>query len=163
MSFTTPDLCDEFAAELQVAEPVFRDFGGRRAFAGPIRTLQVFEDNALVRRRLETPGQGCVLVVDGGGSLRRALVGGRLAALARGNDWSGVVVFGCVRDIEEIGETEVGVKALALCPMPAAKAGAGLEDVRVSFAGITFDPGHFAYADENGLLVARRDLILHRP
>jgi len=162
LSFTTPDLCDEFAAEVQVAEPVFRDFGRRRAFAGPIRTLQVLEDNALVRRRLETAGQGAVLVVDGGGSLRTALVGGRLAALAGANGWSGVVVFGCVRDIEEIGATEVGVKALALCPMPAAKSGAGLQDIRVRFAGVTFDPGHFVYADENGLLVARRDLVLPR-
>jgi regulator of ribonuclease activity A len=96
MPFATPELCDEFGAEVRVAEPLFRDFGGVERFAGPIATLRVFEDNALVRQALEMPGAGRVLVVDGGGSLRSALVGGNLAALAHENGWSGLVVYGCI-------------------------------------------------------------------
>ena len=116
MSFATADLCDEFGAEVRVAEPVFRDWGGVARFAGPIETVRVLEDNGLVRQALETPGRGRVLVVDGGGSLRAALVGGNLAALAQRNGWSGLVVHGCIRDTGEIAATPVGVKALGAVP-----------------------------------------------
>ena len=121
-AFATTDLCDDHA-DLQVCEPIFLDFGGAIAFAGPIKTLKVFEDNALVRSTLEQPGRGQVLVVDGGGSMRCALVGGNIGALAEKNDWAGVVVNGCVRDSEELAEQEVGIKALATHPRKSEKIG----------------------------------------
>ncbi|HKU62001.1 MAG TPA: ribonuclease E activity regulator RraA [Gemmatimonadales bacterium] len=162
MTPSTPDLCDEFGDLLQVAEPRFRDYGGAAAFAGPIETLRVFEDNALVRRALESPGGGRVLVVDGGGSLRSALVGGRLAELAAENDWRGIVVYGAVRDAAELAAASAGIKALALSPRKSGKAGTGEQGVPVTFAGVTFTPGHFLWADADGIVVAARDLT-HSP
>ena len=158
MPFATADLCDEFGAEVRVAEPLFRDWGGASSFAGPIETLRVFEDNALVRAALETPGRGRVLVVDGGGSLRSALVGGNLAALAHRNGWSGIVVHGCIRDAAEIAGTPLGVKALHAIPRKSARAGAGDRGVPVTFAGVTFVPGAHLYADRDGIVVSDRDL-----
>jgi regulator of ribonuclease activity A len=154
----TPDLCDRFGDRVAVADPLFLDFGGRRAFAGRVETVRVLEDNALVRRILETEGDGRVLVVDGGGSRRCALVGGRLAALAATNGWSGLVVHGCVRDVGEIGRAALGVKALAACPKPPSKTGAGERGVPVSFAGVTFTPGHLLWGDEDGLVVGPPEL-----
>ena len=159
MPFATADLCDEFGDEVQVAQPVFRDWGGASRFAGPITTLRVFEDNALVRRSLEAPGRDRVLVVDGGGSLRTALVGGNLAGLAQRNGWSGLVVYGAIRDAEELAAVPIGVKALAVIPRKSGKAGSGELDVAVSFAGATFNPGEYLYADGDGLVVAPRDLL----
>ncbi|HEU5042252.1 MAG TPA: ribonuclease E activity regulator RraA [Gemmatimonadales bacterium] len=156
MTFSTPDLCDAMGDAVRVAEPVFRDYGGVRAFAGAVETLRVFEDNALVRATLETPGDGRVLVVDGGGSLRTALVGGNIAALAAANGWSGLVVYGAVRDVAELAEAPVGIKALAASPRRSAKAGAGARGVRVSFAGISIEPGNALWADADGVLVADR-------
>lgn len=156
--FATTDLCDEFGAEVRVAEPLFRDWGGSPSFAGPIETLRVFEDNALVRAALEAPGHGRVLVVDGGGSLRTALVGGNLAALAHQNGWAGIVVHGCIRDAAEIAGIPVGVKALNASPRKSAKAGAGERGVPVTFAGVTFESGAHLYADRDGIVVAGRDL-----
>src|SRR5512138_1554236 len=112
MTLATTDLCDAHGHDVRVAEPLFHDYGGASAFSGRIETLRVFEDNALVRETLEQPGEGRVLVVDGGGSRRTALVGGNLAALAARNGWSGLVVHGCIRDSAEIARTPVGVKAL---------------------------------------------------
>lgn len=155
----TTDLCDQFGDRVAVAEPLFQDFGGRPAFAGEIETVRVFEDNALVRRILEGQGRGHVLVVDGGGSLRCALIGGRLATLAAANGWSGIVLNGCVRDVGEIGIAALGVKALATCPKPPSKAGAGEQGIPVSFAGITFTPGHQVWADEDGLVVGEPGLL----
>jgi regulator of ribonuclease activity A len=159
----TPDLCDRFGDRLQVAEPRFHDYGGRAAFAGEIETLRVFEDNALVRQVLETPGRGRVLVVDGGGSLRSALVGGNLAALAAHNDWRGIVVHGAVRDAAELGAANTGIRALALSPRRSGKTGAGERGVAVSFAGVRFTPGHYLWADADGIVVAERDLTRLSP
>lgn len=154
----TPDLCDRFGDRVAVAEPVFRDFGGRTAFAGAIETVRVFEDNALVRRILEGEGKGRVLVVDGGGSRRCALIGGRLATLASANGWVGLVVHGCVRDVGEIADAPLGVKALAASPRPPAKTGAGEQGIPVAFAGITFTPGHRIWADADGLVTGEPGL-----
>ena len=159
MGFATADLCDEFGDEVRVAEPVLRDWGGAPSFAGPVETLRVFEDNALVRQTLETPGRGRVLVVDGGGSLRTALVGGNLAALAHRNGWTGIVVHGCIRDAAELAATPIGVKALQAIPRKSAKAGAGEPGVPVTFAGVTFMRGAHVYADRDGIVVAERDLL----
>jgi regulator of ribonuclease activity A len=150
------DLCDAHPTLVRVAEPIFRDFGGRLAFAGPLSTLKVFEDNALVRAALEEPGHGRVLVVDGAGSTRTALVGGNLAVLAVKNGWDGILVYSCIRDTAEIGAADVGVKALAAYPMKSAKKGAGERDVPVTFAGVTFTPGQWLYADGDGVIVAER-------
>jgi len=154
MSFATTDLSDAHP-EAQVCEPLFADFGGRLAFHGAIKTLKVFEDNALVRATLETPGEGRVLVVDGGGSLRCALVGGMLGELGVKNGWAGIVVNGCVRDAEELAGHDLGVKAIATHPRKSEK---GLHsahaDKVVVFAGVTFKPGAWLYADADGIVVA---------
>jgi regulator of ribonuclease activity A len=154
----TADLCDLFPERVRVALPLFRDWGGIVSFAGPIETLRVFEDNALVRGVLESDGLGRVLVVDGGGSLRTALVGGRLAVLARENGWSGIVVHGCIRDVVEVGATALGVRALGTSPMKSAKAGKGERGVPITFAGVTFTPGDWLYADADGIVVAHGEL-----
>ncbi len=125
-------------------------------FSGAVETLRVFEDNALVRATLETPGEGRVLVIDGGGSLARALVGGNLGKLAEANGWAGLVVYGAVRDSVELAACPVGIKALALCPRRGSKAGAGERGVPVTFAGITVAPGSALYADGDGVVVAAR-------
>ena len=158
MDFRTTDLCDEFSERLQVAEPVFGDYGGEIMFAGTITTIKVFEDNSLVRTALEEPGAGRVLVVDGGGSMRCALLGDQLAELAEANDWAGVVVHGCIRDSSPISEIPIGVKALGVHPLKSVKRGVGERDIPVRFAGVTFKPGHYLYADEDGLLVAEQPL-----
>jgi regulator of ribonuclease activity A len=158
MTFSTPDLCDRLGDAVRVAEPVFRDFGGVRRFSGEVETLRVLEDNALVRSTLEEPGRGRVLVVDGGGSLRTALVGGNIAALAAANGWSGLVVFGAVRDLAELAAAQIGIKALAPSPRRSAKAGKGDRGVTVRIAGVTVSRGGFAWADEDGLLIAEAPL-----
>jgi regulator of ribonuclease activity A len=159
MGFTTADLSDEFGDEVLVAEPLLRDWGGRASFAGMVETLRVFEDNALVRQALEAPGRGRVLVIDGGGSLRTALVGGNLAALAHRNGWTGIVVYGCIRDTAELAGIPIGIKALQTVPRKSAKSGAGEHGVSVIFAGVTIAPGAHLYADGDGILVADRDLL----
>lgn len=158
MSFQTTDLCDDFADELRVMNPMFRDYGGRVGFYGPVTTVKLFEDNSLVREALSEPGEGRVLVVDGGGSLRCALLGDNLAAMGQKNGWSGVVVYGCVRDSGELAEIDLGVKALNVHPLKSVKKGIGERDVTVTFAGITMQPGDWLYADEDGIVVARNSL-----
>ncbi len=157
MSFTTPDLCDALGDAVRVAEPVFRDYGGVRRFKGRAATLRTREDNALVRRTLEQPGEGRVLVVDGGGSVRTALVGGQLAALAARNGWSGLVVYGAVRDVAELADAAVGVKAIGTCPRRSGKAGTGDVEVGVTIAGLSVAPGDFIWADEDGVIAADRE------
>ena len=156
--FATADLCDEFGDEARVAEPVFRDYGGVASFGGPVSTVRVFEDNVLVREALEEDGRGRVLVVDGGGSTRCALVGGNLAALAHENGWAGIVVNGCIRDSAEISSTSVGVRALNTSPRKSAKGGTGGREATVSFAGVEVSSGEYLYADEDGIVIAERDL-----
>ena len=159
MRFQTADLCDEFEQSVRVAEPLLRDYGGAASFHGPIVTVRVFEDNMIVRETLETDGQGRVLVVDGGASTRCALLGDKLARFAYENGWAGIVVNGCIRDSEEISGISVGVKALHTVPRRSGKEGTGERDVTVSFAGIAFTPGHYLYADADGILVADRALL----
>jgi len=153
---TTADLYDELGEQLKVAAPLFRDFGGRAAFEGPLATVKVFEDNTLVRTILSEPGQGRVLVVDGGGSTRCALLGDQLAKLAYTNGWAGVVVWGCVRDVDALAELALGVKALGTNPRKSAKLGVGTRDVPVRFAEVEFLPGEYLVADRDGVVVANR-------
>ncbi len=157
IDFKTADLCDEFEQSVGVAEPLLRDYGGNTSFCGSLATVKVFEDNVLVREALKTDGQG--LVVDGGGSTRCALVGDRLAQLAYENGWTGIIVDGCIRDSDEISRIPIGVKARHAVPKKSAKRGAGERDVPVRFAGLTFTPGDYLYADPDGIIVAERDLL----
>jgi regulator of ribonuclease activity A len=163
MGFSTCDLCDaneNLIADgaLAVLPPVFRSLGKRAAFAGQAATLKVFEDNVLVRAALETAGAGRVLVVDGGGSLRCALVGGNLGKLAEKNGWAGIVVNGCVRDADELDACDVGIRALALHPQRSVRKGVGDRDIVVTIAGVTVRPGDWIYADVDGVLVTRAKL-----
>ena len=159
MNFKTADLCDEFERSVWMAEPMFRDYGGVSSFYGEMVTVRVFEDNVLVRETLEKDGQRRVLVVDGGGSTRCALVGDQLAQIAHDNGWTGIVVNGCIRDSDEISDIPVGMKALHTVPRKSAKEGIGERDAPVHFAGITFIPSHYLYADRDGIIVADRDLL----
>ncbi|MES2759622.1 MAG: ribonuclease E activity regulator RraA [Pseudomonadota bacterium] len=163
MDFATTDLCDDHPqlleeGQLAVLPPVFRVFGQRVKFAGPAATLEVFEDNALVRSALEGPGAGRVLVVAGGGSMRRALVGGQLARLAQDNGWAGIIVDGCVRDSDELNSFEIGVRALATHPQRSARTGAGAVDSGVLVGGVKVKPGDWIYADADGILVSQEKL-----
>lgn len=159
MSFTTADLYDEYGEKLQVAQPLFNDFGGQLKFHGLIATVKVHEDNSLVRATLEEKGKGRVLVIDGGESLRCALVGDLLVQLGKDNGWSGIVVSGCIRDSAVIITIDIGVKALGTNPRKSVKKGAGDRNIPVTFAGVTFTPGHYLYADEDGILVSPEKLI----
>lgn len=159
MTFRTADLCDQFSDELDVCDPLFRDYGGRRAFAGPIATIKCFEDNSRVRDLVAEAGAGRVLVLDAGGSLRRAVLGDLLAQKAVDNGWSGVLVYGCIRDSVAIGAMPLGVKALATHPLKTDKRNEGQRDLPVRFAGVTFRSGDWLYADEDGVIVARRPLL----
>lgn len=153
------DLCDDFPDDVWIANPLWRSFGARSVFGGQAVTVQCCEDNALLASVLDEPGAGRVLVVDGGGSLRRALVGGKLGAKAHANGWAGIVVHGAVRDVEELDQIDVGVLALAVVPMRPHKKGEGLRDVPLRFAGIEIQPGDWVYADRNGLIASRRALV----
>lgn len=158
MAVSVPDLCDDFIDELAVLAPGFQDFGARSRFCGEIVTVKCFEDNSLVRDLVRSEGRGRVIVVDGGGSMRRALLGDLLAAKAVENGWSGLVINGCVRDVEILRTLDLGVKALDAIPVKTDKRGEGQVDVPVDFAGARIVPGRFLYADENGIVIALRDL-----
>jgi len=158
--FATADLCDHYGDAVQVVEEDFVDLGGLTNFSGPITTIKAFEDNSLVAETVNEPGAGQVLVVDGGGSTRRAMLGDNLAARAVKNGWAGIVVYGCIRDAADIGEMELGVKALGTCPRKTDKKGVGEKNVPLRFGGVDFVPGHFLYADEDGILVAESALDL---
>lgn len=155
--FSTCDLGDlhktDGSGAFRVLPPLFRDFGARRRFAGVVSTVKCFEDNSQVKAAVEEPGRQRVLVVDGGGSMRRALLGGNLAAAAARNGWAGVVVHGCVRDAAEMAECEVGIRALALLPLPSVRLGAGERDVPVQIDGVWVRPGDMLYADEDGIVL----------
>lgn len=154
----TADLYDKYEAELQVADPTLGDFGGLMHFAGPIATVKVYEDNALIRKKLEEEGNGRVLVIDGAGSTRTALIGDQMARLAEENGWAGLVINGCIRDVEDVSDLDLGVKALGTTPRRSGKKGIGEVDVVVTFAGVTFTPGHYLYSDPDGIVVAARAL-----
>ncbi len=153
----TGDLCDRHKSDtdgaFRVLPPHLREFGGRARFAGSVSTVQCLDDNTLVKAALEAPGVGRVLVVDGGASLRRALVGGNIAASAAKNGWAGIVVDGCVRDSVELAACLIGIRALALNPMPTERRGQGLRDVVVHVQGVRIAPGEWLVADANGIVV----------
>jgi regulator of ribonuclease activity A len=158
---TTPatcDLCDahknDTTGQFRVLPPVFKDYGAVRRFCGQVVTVKCFEDNSLVKAAVDSPGQGRVLVVDGGTSMRRALLGGNLGAAAARNGWAGVVIDGCVRDVAELAGHAVGIRALAAIPLPTEKRNQGQADVAVQVQGVDVRPGDWLYADEDGIVVS---------
>jgi regulator of ribonuclease activity A len=170
ISFATCDLCDahknDTSGNFRVVPPVFHDYGQRRKFAGPVQTVKCHEDNSLVKAAVDSPGEvetplgrvGKVLVVDGGASLRHALLGGNLGAAAARNGWAGIVIDGCVRDVAELAELPVGIRALASVPLPTEKRNQGQAEVVVSVQGVRIAPGEWLYADEDGIVVSTTPL-----
>jgi len=159
MTFKTADLCDEFSDDLQIVSPVFQPFGGKKRFSGTIQTVKIFEDNVLVRDLLSQKVNGDVLVVDGGGSLRCALLGDLLTELGCTNGWSGVIVYGCIRDSADINKMPIGVRAIQTHPLKSIKKGWGDKNISVTFAGATFNPGDHLYADEDGIILSKKPLV----
>ena len=169
--FATCDLCDAYkndtSGDFRVLAPVFRDFGAVKKFSGPVQTVKCFEDNSLVKAAVDSPGYletpegrvGKVLGVDGGASMRRALLGGNLGAAAARNGWAGVVIDGCVRDTAELATHAVGIRALAPMPLPTEKRNQGQAQVAVQIQGVWVRPGDWLYADEDGMVVASKALV----
>lgn len=156
--FSTPDLCDDYPEAVKVLEPIFNNYGGKHHFYGQVVTIKCYEDNSLVKQQAATEGKGRVMVVDGGGSLRRALLGDMIAENAANNGWSGLVIYGCIRDCDEIAALNLGVKALNTIPVKTDKRGIGDLNLAVTFAGQTINPGNWIYADNNGIVVAKEKL-----
>ena len=159
MTFKTADLCDDFSDELQIAEPGLKSYGGKKKFFGTIATLKLFEDNSLVREAVASDGHGKVLVIDGGASLRCALLGDLLAAKAVDNQWNGIIINGCIRDSADIDEMDIGVRAIATHPLKSVKKGIGESEVPLSFSGVKFQPGEYVYVDEDGIIVSSTPLL----
>jgi regulator of ribonuclease activity A len=158
MEYNTSALCDIYLDQVDVVEPMFSNFGGSASFAGQITTVKCFEDNGLIRSLLEEDGNGRVLLVDGGGSLRKALIDSELAALAEDNEWEGIVVYGCVREVDELEDMSVGIQALASIPVGAVQQDIGEVDVPVNFGGVTFLPEDYLYADNTGIILSQEQL-----
>jgi regulator of ribonuclease activity A len=156
---STPDICDQFPDEIKVLDPVFNNYGGLKSFYGQAVTIKCHEDNSLVKQQASTPGQGRVMVVDGGASLRRALLGDMIAENAMNNGWAGFLIYGCIRDCDEIAALELGVKALNTIPVKTDKRGIGDLDIPVTFAGQTIESGHWIYCDNNGIIVSKTNLL----
>ncbi|MBT3506970.1 MAG: ribonuclease E activity regulator RraA [Methylococcales bacterium] len=157
MTLFTTDLCDAHSSlsGFQIAEPIFKNFGGNCKFSGQITTLNVLEDNVLVRNTLEQSVDHRVLVIDGQGSLNCALLGDNLALIAHENGWQGIVINGCIRDTEQINQLPIGIKALAAHPLKSQKKGTGTQGLVINFAGITFEPDHYIYSDPDGIVVSK--------
>lgn len=157
--FTTADLWDAHHEQLNCVAPIFNSFGAKKAFSGKITTLKLFEDNTLVRKQLESDGKGNVLVIDGGASLRCALVGDQLAALAIQNNWRGIVINGCIRDSHLINTMNIGIRALNTSPVKSIKQNIGAVDIPVKFGGVTFSPHDYIYVDLDGILISKINLV----
>lgn len=158
MEYNTSALCDIYSEQVDVVEPMFSNFGGSASFAGQITTVKCFEDNGLIREVLEQVGLGRVLLIDGGGSLRRALIDAELASLAEENEWEGLVVYGCVREVDELEDMSIGIQALASIPVGAVSQSVGEVDVPVNFGGVTFIPEDYLYADNTGVILSQEPL-----
>ncbi|MFP1723858.1 MULTISPECIES: ribonuclease E activity regulator RraA [Lonsdalea] len=160
MKYDTSELCDVYHEEVNVVEPLFSNFGGRSSFGGQITTVKCFEDNGLLYELLEENGIGRVLLIDGGGSVRRALINAELARLATQNEWEGIVVYGAVRQVDDLAELDIGIQAMAATPAGAEGEGIGETDIRVNFGGVTFFSGDHLYADNTGIILSEDPLDL---
>ncbi|MDX2464058.1 MAG: ribonuclease E activity regulator RraA [Porticoccus sp.] len=154
MSYSTPDLCDDYPDLVKVLEPMLANYGGRDTFGGEIVTIKCHEDNSLVKEQAGKPGHGKVMVVDGGGSLRRALLGDMIAENAVRNGWEGFVIYGCVRDVDALASLDLGVQAMGSIPLKTDKRNIGDFNIPLMFGGVTFKPGEYVYADNNGVIVS---------
>ena len=162
MNISTCDLCDEYPNDLKVADPIgLKDYGGKKQFYGMIQTIRCFENNPLVRETLSHDGTGKVLVVDGGGSLKCALLGDMIGELALNNNWNGIIVYGCIRDSVALSKLGIGIKALNTNPLKSRKENEGDQNITVDFAGIDFHPGHYVYSDEDGIIVSNKLLVIN--
>ena len=161
--FSTPDLSDKFDNQVNIVQPLFKHYGGLKQGYGQITTIACFEDNSLVSEQVKLPGEGRILVIDGGGSLRYSLLGDQLTSKAIDNRWSAILINGSLRDVEVIAPMPLVVLALASIPRKTIKAGKGNLNVPVSFAGVTFHPNHFLFIDETGILVAEKNLLAENP
>lgn len=158
-TWITPDLCDANPDEVRVVHGIqWQSYGGRRSFGGRLETVKCFEDNSRVKEHLASPGEGKVLVVDGGGSLRHALIGDMIAEKAVSTGWAGVIIFGACRDVDALADLDIGVFTLGCVPIKSVRNGEGQLNVPVQFGGVTFKPGNYVYADGNGVIVAGRAL-----
>ncbi|MDG3084646.1 ribonuclease E activity regulator RraA [Vibrio hannami] len=158
MEYNTSALCDIYLDQVDVVEPMFSNFGGSASFAGQVTTVKCFEDNGLIRSILEEDGNGRVLLIDGGGSLRKALIDAEIAALAEENEWEGIVVYGCIREVDDLEDMNVGIQALASIPVGATSQDIGEIDVPVNFGGVTFLPEDYLYADNTGIIISQEPL-----
>ncbi|SKA49191.1 ribonuclease E activity regulator RraA [Enterovibrio nigricans] len=158
MEYNTSELCDMYLDQVDVLEPMMNSYGGRSSFGGKITTVKCFEDNGVIRQVAEQNGEGCVMLIDGGGSLRRALIDAEIVAMATENNWEGIVVYGCVRDVDALDEFDIGVQALASIPVGADSNGIGETDVPVNFGGVTFIPEDHLYADTTGVILSQEPI-----
>lgn len=159
MPFKTTDLYDDHLETLQVAAPIFRDFGGRAKFHGQIVTLKALEDNTYLKAVFETDGTGKVLVVDSAGSMRAAMMGDVMAALGASNGWEGVIINGCIRDSADVAKVDIGVKALGTIPRKTIKRDQGVRGIPLRFADVQFNPGDYLYADEDGIVLSKTKIV----
>ncbi|PAV10445.1 ribonuclease E activity regulator RraA [Arsenophonus sp. ENCA] len=160
MKYDTSELCDIYQEEVNVVEPLFSNFGGRTSFSGQIVTVKCFEDNGIIYDLLEEQGEGRILLVDGGGSVRKALIDAELAKFAMKNQWEGVVIYGAVRQVDELAELDIGIQAIAAIPVGCTSEGIGESDVRVNFGGVTFFTEDYLYADNTGIILSEYPLLL---
>ncbi|KDM90627.1 ribonuclease E activity regulator RraA [Photobacterium galatheae] len=158
MEYNTSELCDIYLDQVDVVEPMFSSYGGRSSFGGQVTTVKCFEDNGLLHTVLAESGVGRVLLIDGGGSLRRALIDAELAQLAVQNEWEGIIVYGCVRHVDELDELDIGIQAMASIPVGADRQGSGEVDIAVNFGGVTFLPEDHLYADTTGVILSPEPL-----
>jgi regulator of ribonuclease activity A len=158
MTFSTCDLCDQFPDRIRVLAPIFRHYGGRTRFSGSIATIKCFEDNVFIREAAVEEGRGRIMVIDGGGSLRSALVGDGIAEWARDHGWAGMIIHGCVRDTAALAKVDLGVMAIGVNPVTPGKRRVGARDVAVTFGDVRFVPGEYAYCDEDGVVIASEQL-----
>ena len=158
MEFKTADLCDDHIDELQILNPLYKSYGLKKSFFGQAVTVKVFEDNVLVKNMLGTDGTGKVLVVDGGGSTRCALLGDNLANMAIENNWAGVIIHGCIRDSGEINKMDVGIRAVNTCPAKSIKRGEGQTNINIEISGAKITKDDYIYSDEDGIVVSKKKL-----
>lgn len=159
MNISTPDLCDAHPDTVRIVEPIFRNYGAKKSFWGEIVTVKCYEDNSRVKELAGTQGTGKVIVVDGGGSLNKALLGDLIAQSALDNGWAGFIIFGCIRDVELIGKMDIGVKAINSIPLKTKRKQEGEINIPITFGGVTYGPGEFIYCDETGIIVSSAPLI----
>ena len=160
MFIDTSELCDLYAEQVDVVEPIFSSFGGVSHFYGKVTTVKCFESNGLVAEVLEENGEGRVLVIDGGGAVRRGLIDAELAQLAVDNGWEGIIVYGAVRQIQQLENLNIGIHALAPIPVSADESSAGESDIPVNFGGVTFFPEDYIYTDLTGIILSQEPLDL---